>query len=567
MTDVVVLVEPAGTAAEVTRALVACRVDPQSRVLQPPDPLLGAGIVTQPRAAVWWAEQGIGDLAVVVCRHAPALLEQLGADLVATWVVWCEDAEQAAGCRAVHVVGIVAPSPEEFAAELVASVLEPAGCFRPRPPRMEWGPFARRAATSPPPPPPRPPSLPAGADPPPATATAGSLADGPGTATERSAEEKEPVQAASFPPVRLPPPTPAPSAPIRWPELPSSGGAVALPLPAPIAALSQSAGAPDGRGAHAARPRAVQEGGRSRGRMSEPRPRPLGLGGWVRQVVARDAGLGVRLGEVGSRLEGRHSTTVGIATTKGGTTKTTLAAALGWVGDMALAPRGGAVCVVEANPDNADVAIDFAVPPEAPTVRELIACLESGGAAPRPHVVEGTRIEVWPGPRQSAGHGQAQIARLHAYLQAQYSLVIADFSNCLPDAVGGAAPELLHAWAPWVDVWVVPMDCSQKALIAAGESIDALTACVRGSAGAREPGFVVPLLLNDPGARRDRRHRSLVDEFRSRGIAVVEIPYVPQVGRAAMNGQRPTEIHRGLTRAWMALLEEVAAVAVETIPR
>src|ERR1019366_5937226 len=139
------------------------------------------------------------------------------------------------------------------------------------------------------------------------------------------------------------------------------------------------------------------------------------------------------------------------------------------------------------------------------------------------HVVEGTRIEVWPGPRQSSGHGHAQISRLHAYLRAQYSLVIADFSNCLPDTVGGAASELLHAWAPWVDVWVVPMDCSQKALIAAGESIEALTACTSGTAAAQEPGFLVPLLLNDPGARRDRRHRGLVDEFRSRGIAVVGI--------------------------------------------
>ena len=120
-------------------------------MLQPPDDLLGAGIVTHSHGPVWWREQGVDDTAVVVCRHSPALLEQLGADLMVTWVVWCEDPEQAAACRAVHVTGIVAANPEEFAAELVTSVLEPAGGFRPRPLRMEWGPFARRASVPAPP--------------------------------------------------------------------------------------------------------------------------------------------------------------------------------------------------------------------------------------------------------------------------------------------------------------------------------------------------------------------------------------------------------------------------------
>ena len=190
--------------------------------------------------------------------------------------------------------------------------------------------------------------------------------------------------------------------------------------------------------------------------------------------------------------------------------------------------------------------------------------IESGREVPRPHVVAGTRLEVWPEARQSAGHGSTQIARLHAHLAATYPLVIADFNNCLPDAGGGPAPELLHAWARWVDVWVVPADCSQKALVAAAESIEALTACTR--AGASTPAFVLPLLVNDPGARRDRRHRELVDEFRSRGIAVVEVPHVPRVGRAAMNRWRLTEVHAGLTRAWVTLLEEAVAAAEERLP-
>ena len=134
-----------------------------------------------------------------------------------------------------------------------------------------------------------------------------------------------------------------------------------------------------------------------------------------------------------------------------------------------------AVALVEGNPDNADLAIELAVPGEAPTVRELIAALEGGHQAPRPHMVAGTRLEVWPEVRQSAGHGQAQIARLGQHLRATCTVLIVDFNNCLPDLGGGAAPELLHAWSPWVDVWVVPMDCSEKALVAAAESIDALS--------------------------------------------------------------------------------------------
>ena len=285
---------------------------------------------------------------------------------------------------------------------------------------------------------------------------------------------------------------------------------------------------------------------------------------WVGSALRRDGpAVGERLGEVGARLEARHSVTVGMATSKGGVLKTTHTAGLGLVGDMALAPRGGAVAVVEANPDNADLAIDLALPATAPTVRELVACLESGRETPRAHVVAGTRLEVWPETRQSAGHGSAQIARLHDHLAATYTLVIADFNNCLPDVAGGPAPELLHAWARWVDVWVVPADCSQKALVAAAESIDALTACTRGS--ARSAAFVLPLLVNDPGARRDRRHRDLVDDFRRRGVAVVEVPHVPRIGRAAMNQWRLTEVHKGLTRAWVELLEEAVAAAGERL--
>jgi MinD-like ATPase involved in chromosome partitioning or flagellar assembly len=254
-----------------------------------------------------------------------------------------------------------------------------------------------------------------------------------------------------------------------------------------------------------------------------------------------------------------------MATSKGGVLKTTHTAGEGLVGDMALSPRGASVAVVEANPDNADLGIEFAVPREAPTVRELVAALEAGREAPRPHAVAGTRLEVWPEARQSAGQSHAQVAALHRFLRSRYTLVIADFNNCLPDRAGGAASELLDAWAPWVDVWVVPMDCSQKAVIAAAESIDALTATVRAASGGRTPGFVVPLVVNDRGARRDARHRALLGEFRTRGIAVVEVPHVPRVGRAALNRWRLTDVHRGLTAAWVAVLEEAVSAAEEVI--
>ena len=590
MTDVVVLVDPAAAAAEVVAELLGCRVDPASRVLQPPDHLLGARFLLDTRSPQWWHEQGIAEDAVLLCRHVPELVEQLAADLVATWVVWCESAEQRAQCQDGGQVGVLAADAGGLVSEIVALVLEPRGTFRRRPPRAEWGPFARRVAPPPasaPLPAPLPPPVVAPDDegaaggptpvapPPPPVASAGGGPDsagGDGSVGGGAVSGEPPPAVIRWPDLSAsrglagdagrPLWTPGlwPSAAPRAVARPAQGGGPAGPPPSPLLTLSRSLGGTD-VGAKVTRggltPRSEREGA--------PTVRSPGPLSWVRSVVTRDSGLGVRLADVGGRLERRHSLTLGLATTKGGVQKTSHTAGEGLVGDMALGPRGGAVAVVEANPDNADLALDFAVPSQAPTVRELVACLESGGEPPRPHVVAGTRLEVWPERRQSAGHSHAQVARLHAYLRATYSLVIVDFSNCLPDRAGGAAPELLHAWAPWVDVWVVPMDCSQKALVAAAESIDALTACVRAGAAGRTPGFVVPLLFNDPGARRDRRHRSLVAEFRSRGIAVVEIPYVPAVGRAAMNGRRATEVHRGLTRAWVALLEEVVAAAEEVI--
>ena len=541
MTDVVVLVDPAADAAAVARELTASCVDVRSRVLLAPEHLLGVAFLSDAGSARWWEGVGVAIDSVVVCRHRPELVSELAADMVATWVLWCGDQRELDECTARGQVGVLAADAGDLAAEVVARVLEPRGGFRRRPAPAGWGPFARRGPAdtgdepedaSPPPPPPPPEGL-AGGE--------GSYQGSP----------SGPTQAAEAPPM-------------RWPEL-SQGGAGPRPLwarttPAPRPFLPASP------------PLTVlsrEQRGDERGAPALPVPPPReapegGAFAWVGWLLRRDGGgIGERLGAVGSRIEARHSLTLGMATSKGGVLKTTHTAGVGLVGEMALAPRGAAVALVEANPDNADLALDLGVPEGAPTVRELIACLEMGRPAPRAHVVAGTRLEVWPEARQSAGHGAAQIARLHHHLSAACSLVVVDFNNCLPDVAGGPAPELLHAWAPWVDVWIVPADCSQKALVAAGESIEALGASVRG--GMRTAAFVVPLLVNDPGARRDPRHRELLEEFRTRGVAVVDVPHVPRVGRAAINQWRLTEVHRGLTRAWVALLEEAVSAAEERL--
>ena len=558
MTDVVVLVDPADDAAVVTRELEARRTDAGSRVLQAPDCFLGARFVTDLAAQTWWQSQRVADDVVLVCRQVPELFSQLAPDMVAVWILWCANQSEADDCAERGHVGVLAADASDLAAQVVTRVLESLGTFRCPPPRAAWGPFARRpagaAALSQPAPPID--ALRAADEPP--------LPQPP----TRGGAERDEFGASPSASAEVPPPQ------IRWPELstaaagprplwagpplstpeppvPTGERAARAPLPPPLAVLSRATS--EGRRAAA--------GAERRDNGNAP---AAGFLAWVVSALRREGpGVGDRLGELGARLEARHNVIVGMATSKGGVLKTTHTAGLGLVAETALAPRGGAVAVVEANPDNADLAIDLAIPATAPSVRELIACLESGRETPRAHVVAGTRLEVWPEARQSAGHGSAQIARLHDYLAATYSLVIADFNNCLPDVAGGPAPELLHAWARWIDVWIVPADCSQKALVAAAESIDALTACTRGS--ARSAAFVLPLLVNDPGARRDRRHRDLVDDFRRRGVAVVEVPHVPRVGRAAMNQWRLTDVHKGLTRAWVALLEEAVAAAEERL--
>lgn len=558
MTDVVVLVDPASDAAVIARELEARRTDSSSRVLQAPDRFLGARFLTDPAAQTWWETQRLADDVVLVCRQVPELVSQLTPDMLAVWILWSGDEREAADIADHGHLGLLAEDASGLAAQVVTRVLEPLGTFRCLPPKAAWGPFARRPARD------AGPSQPAPAD------------DGPAAADEPPPPRPPEWGGAGLDEFGASPSgsTEVPPPPIRWPELstaaagpsplwarpplvppelplPNGEAAARAPVPPPLAVLSRTTS--PGR-------RAVSRHERSdNGDASLP-----GFLAWVASALRRDRpAVGDRLGELGARLEARHSVIIGMATSKGGVLKTTHTAGLGLVADTALAPRGGAVAVVEANPDNADLAIDLAVPATAPTVRELIACLESGRETPRAHVVAGTRLEVWPEARQSAGHASAQIARLHDYFAATYSLVIADFNNCLPDAAGGPAPELLHAWARWVDVWVVPADCSQKALVAAAESIDALTACTSDS--GRTAAFVLPLLVNDPGARRDPRHRALVDDFRSRGVAVVEVPHVPRVGRAAMNQWRLTEVHRGLTGAWVDLLEEAAAAVEERL--
>lgn len=559
MSDVVVLLEPAELADAVVTELLRCKIDPTSRVLRAPAHLLGSGLLLDPGGASWWADEDIAGDAVVVCPYSDDVIVQLWPDLTATWVLWCDGEGQLAECERRGHIGVFVDSWEEVVAELIAHVLEPRGGFLQVSQRVGWGPFARRAESSshqpapPVAPPPGVPHTPAAAN---------------GAAPQPPPLPRQTTPAANAPLVAAPPVPPAPDFP--WPEL--SSAAAPPPLwarPAPTPHPSQQHGSPP-------QPplAALSAAPAINARTPTPPPTPTaphtafrrsGALARARTALVRDHRLSERLAVLGTRLESRHCLTLGMATSKGGVLKTTHTAGVGLVGDMALAPRGASVAVVEANPDNADLAVDFAVPPSAATVRELVAALESGNQPPRPHTVANTRLEVWPESRQSAGHSHAQIAPLHDFLRTTYTLVIADFNNCLPDRAGGAAPELLDAWAPHVDVWVVPMDCSQKAVIAAAESIDALSATVKAATGGRTPGFVVPLLVNDSGARRDARHRELLQEFRGRGIAVVDVPHVPRVGRAALHRWRLTDLHRGLTAAWVRVLEEAVSAADEVL--
>jgi hypothetical protein len=584
VTDVVVLVDPPGVAAEVSGELLRSRVDASSRVLQAPDQLLGAGIVTDPGAPVWWESQQVAADPVVVCRFHDLVARQLESGLAATWVVWCAGVEEQVACEERGQIGVIAEGSEELADWVVSRVLAPRGGFRLRERRAEWGPFARRGAgpeappapatpcsAAPPvtPPPPLSTSAPASADaevgPPPAVigrarATSPPTDEGGGEDSGTARRMRWPdlcsvaqaSQPAWSPALLSVPPLGRPGEQLGSAQLSTAS------VPPPLSALSRGALTRGPRGTDGVGPEAHPGAAGGPGRAGPPHLAALeersssGVISWVRSAVRREAALGDRLGTIGGRLERRHSTTLGMVSSKGGVGKTTTTAGVGLVAEMALAGRGAAVALVEGNPDNADLAIELAVPREAPTVRELIAALEGGQQAPRPHTVAGTRLEVWPEARQSAGHGQGQIARLGQHLRATCTVMVVDFNNCLPDRGGGPAPELLHGW-------------SEKALVAAAESIDALVDCVRATSGGRTPGFVAPLLINDPGARRDRKHRGLIQEFQRRGVAVVEVPWAPQLGRAALDGRRITDVHRGVTRAWVDVLAEAVTAAEEVI--
>jgi len=138
---------------------------------------------------------------------------------------------------------------------------------------------------------------------------------------------------------------------------------------------------------------------------------------------------------------------------------------------------------------------------------------------------------------------------------------VVDWPNALMDAIdGGKATEVPQVWTPHVDVFVVPIDVTQKSILAAGETIDAIQTAVECQTPDRGARFVVPLLLNAKEALDDELFQGLMDEMRGRGIPVVEIPYVPALNLAALRRQNLTTVDRRLTRAWWRLLDDVVRV-------
>jgi MinD-like ATPase involved in chromosome partitioning or flagellar assembly len=277
--------------------------------------------------------------------------------------------------------------------------------------------------------------------------------------------------------------------------------------------------------------------------MLTPTPR----GAWVPEELTR-----LMLSHTTGRI-------VGVSSRAGGVGKTAVAAALGIIYGEAVQESGWCAAVVDQNIGNPDQWGRLTLNAEVPTVFEIMADIESGREWTVPAWNRTPGLAIYPERRDVAdAYAPGQVERFAAQLRQLHAVSVIDLPNRIP-AFTSAEAAVCAGWLGVCDLLLIPTSDDPTRLQGVMDYLDA--PMVRGDPGVsrRRVPAVVPYVRSPLRAvREDPGVRAMLNEIRTRVMAVVEIPRNERATLAIVKGQPITEVDAGLRNAYLELAVTVA---------
>jgi septum formation inhibitor-activating ATPase MinD len=245
---------------------------------------------------------------------------------------------------------------------------------------------------------------------------------------------------------------------------------------------------------------------------------------------------------------------VGVTSRAGGVGKTAIAAAVGIIYGEAVQDSGWCAAVVDQNIGNPDQWGRLSLATQVRTVFEIMSDIEAGREWTVPAWNRTPALAVYP-ERRDLGEGYApgQVERFAGQLRQLHMMTVVDLPNRLP-AFTSAEAAVCAGWVNVADMVLLPTTDDPTRLLGVLEYLDAPMIKGDAQAGFRPVRVVVPYVRSPLRAVRDDAGvRSLLDQIRSRVVAVVEIPKNERATLAIVKGQPITEIDASLRDAYIEL--------------
>jgi MinD-like ATPase involved in chromosome partitioning or flagellar assembly len=256
--------------------------------------------------------------------------------------------------------------------------------------------------------------------------------------------------------------------------------------------------------------------------------------------------------DLAALLSQRGPTIVAVGSRKGGVGKTSHSAGLAIVAGGALDRVGHRAAIVDANIANPDAWGVLNLPPGAATLRDAIAAISMNREPPRPVHAATPALACYPEARDSSEYSRAEIDRFASYLRRQYSLIVIDLSNRLPDTTGGPEAAAAAFWLEVADVVVLPAAAAKQDLNGVLDFLDVPDL----------PPAVVAYIV--PNTRRSREHpltQRYLAAIEQRAARIVEVPDEAEPVRfAVMEGIPLDSVSPRLRAAYRRLTEAVISV-------
>jgi len=184
------------------------------------------------------------------------------------------------------------------------------------------------------------------------------------------------------------------------------------------------------------------------------------------------------------------------------------------------------------------------------TVRDVVAALTSNREPPKPVFASTPALACYPESREGSDYSRTDIVRLAQFLRGEFSFVVIDLSNRLPDPMAGPEAAVAAFWLEQADCLVLPTASSKQDFNGALDYLELRDL----------PPAIVAYIA--PTSKRTREHpltKRYLAAIAQRAQCVVSLPdEADRVRYAGMQGIPVQQVSSALGHAYRALVQAVA---------